>query len=189
MTAPVGATPPPAIAENAWWQLLAFGIVTAFVGAAVLFWPEATLTVVAVLFGLWLVTAGILRLVGAVAEQRLPTGLRVLRGVVGAALLVAGIFAMTNQLASLEVLVVVAGIFLVVDGIDDLVRGFTDRAVGSRWWAAMAGVLSLLAGVIVIVRPEIGLVFLVAMLGAFLLMIGLVRIVAAFAVRDLLRTT
>lgn len=170
---------------TAWWLLLALGIITTGAGIAVFVWPGATLVVLAVLFGIWLVLAGVLRLVGAIAEKRLTTGWRVLHGVVGAALIAAGISSLANLLTSLSTLVLVIGIFLMIDGIDDLLRAFSGHGTGSRWWLVISGLLGVGAGVLIVSRPGIGVVTLVLLVGVSLLLLGITRIVGAFALRSL----
>jgi uncharacterized membrane protein HdeD (DUF308 family) len=170
---------------TAWKLLLALGIMTLLLGAAVLFWPEATLLVLAVLFGFWLILGGVLRVIGAVGDKLLPTGLRVLYGALGVALVVAGGYALVNPDQSLGALLFLIGFFFIVDGIYDVIAAVTNRVlVGSRWWVALSGALGILAGFILLTRPNVGLVVLVALTGAMLLMLGLVRVMGALALRD-----
>jgi uncharacterized membrane protein HdeD (DUF308 family) len=48
-----------------WGWVLSFGIITLLAGILVLAWPGATLLVIAVLFGVQLIVAGIFRFVAA----------------------------------------------------------------------------------------------------------------------------
>jgi uncharacterized membrane protein HdeD (DUF308 family) len=185
MTSASAPAPADPVAESAWWLLLALGIITIGFGVAVLVWPAATLLVLAVLFGFWLIVAGVLRLVAAFAEKSLSTGWRVFHGVLGVLLVGAGISALTNLVASLGALVFVVGFFFIVDGVDDLLRAITGRTSGSRGWLAFVGVLGIVAGAIVLSRPGVGLATLVLLVGWLLIGLGVLRIIAALALRRL----
>lgn len=169
----------------AWPMLLVLGLLTIGFGVAVLVWPAATLVVAAVLFGIWLITAGLIRLVGALASSNLSTGWRTVHVVLGVLLLGAGILALTDLVRSIGALVFVVGFFLLLDGIADLMQAIGDRAAGSRGWLAFTGALGLIAGAVVLSRPDVALVTLVVVLGVALLVVGVGRIVAAFALRRL----
>lgn len=171
----------------AWWLLLALGIITMITGILVLAWPGATLLVLAVLFGFWLIMAGVLRLVAALAEKSLSMGWRVVHILIGVLLVGAGIGALANLFSSLGALVFLAGFLLILDGADDLVRAVRNDAQTSRGWLVVTGVLGVIAGGVVLSRPAVGLFTLVVVLGAMLLMLGVTRIAAALSLRQLLK--
>ena len=179
-----------AIADDlrpAWWLLLTLGIITMITGILVLAWPGATLLVLAVLFGFWLIMAGVLRLVAALAEKSLSMGWRVVHILIGVLLVGAGIGALANLFSSLGALVFLAGFLLILDGADDLVRAVRNDAQTSRGWLVVTGVLGVIAGGVVLSRPAVGLFTLVVVLGAMLLMLGVTRIAAALSLRQLLK--
>jgi uncharacterized membrane protein HdeD (DUF308 family) len=66
-----------------WGWVLAFGVVTVLAGLFVLAWPGRTIQVIAVLFGLQLVVAGIFRFVAALATDDESGGTRVLLALLG----------------------------------------------------------------------------------------------------------
>jgi uncharacterized membrane protein HdeD (DUF308 family) len=185
-----GAEAPPAAETPAdtvgvvWWVLLATGILTMLAGIAVLVWPGATLLVIAVLFGVWLVGSGIVRLIAAFADKRLSTFARVLEGLVGAVLVIAGVGALGNVVRSLATLILVIGVLFIIDGIGDLAHALSNRH-GSRAWPAVTGLVAIAAGLVILSRPGVGLVTLVAVLSALLVLLGIARISAAFALRRL----
>jgi uncharacterized membrane protein HdeD (DUF308 family) len=59
-----------------WGWVLAFGIITVLAGLLVLAWPGRTIVVIAVLFGIQLVVAGIFRFVAAFATDDATGGTR-----------------------------------------------------------------------------------------------------------------
>lgn len=173
--------------QPTWWLLLALGIMTVITGIFVLAWPGATLLVLAVLFGFWLIAAGVLRLIAALAEKSLSLGWRVVHILIGVLLIGAGIGALSNLFTSLASLVFLAGFLLILDGADDLVRAVRNDSQTSRGWLVATGVLGVIAGGVVLSRPAVGLFTLVVVLGAMLLMLGVTRIAAALSLRQLLK--
>ena len=168
-----------------WWVLLATGILTMLAGIAVLVWPGATLLVIAVLFGAWLVGSGIVRLVAAFADKRLGGVARVLEGLIGAVLVVAGVGALGNLFRSLATLILVIGVLFIIDGIGDLAHALSNRQGARRAWPVVTGLVAIAAGLVILSRPGVGLVTLVAVLSALLVVLGIARISAAFALRRL----
>jgi uncharacterized membrane protein HdeD (DUF308 family) len=61
-----------------WGWIRAFGVITLAAGAAVLVWPAPSLVVVAIVFGIQLIVAGIYRFVSAFASADVAGGTRVL---------------------------------------------------------------------------------------------------------------
>lgn len=181
---PAAGAPIPA----SWGFVLILGVLTALAGVAVIAWPGATLLVVAVLFGVWLASSGVMRVVGALLDKQQTTGIRVLEAVVGLALIVAGVVCLANLLTSLAALVFVVGVSLMIDAVGDLVGAFghhSPHSGGRRAWLVLTGLLGLAAGFIIISRPGLGLAVVVALLGTLLIVVGIARITAAFALRSL----
>ena len=153
------------------------GLVSLVLGLLVLFWPEATLEVLAFLFGLYFLVAGAIRVLMGVFTP-LAAGFRVLNIVVGLLLLIVGVVAIRNPLASLAALGMVIGIAWIAEGIMALTEA--DRG-GSRWFAMVLGILSIVAGVVVLFLPVGSLAALVVYGGIFLVVLGIIQIVRAFA--------
>jgi uncharacterized membrane protein HdeD (DUF308 family) len=55
----------------------------------------------------------------------------------------------------------------------------------SRGWAIASGILGILAGIVVLVYPAPSLLVLALVLGIWLLVFGIMEIVAAFRIRSL----
>ncbi|MGY4856816.1 HdeD family acid-resistance protein [Cryobacterium sp. AP23] len=152
--------------------LVAIGI-----GTILLVWTEATLAVIAVLFGLYFLFSGVVRIVRGVASTGVSTGARVLNIVFGVLVLVLGILALRNPEGSLTVLGLLVGIVWIVDGVAALVEYSTDS---SRWPGILLGVVGVVAGVIVLFAPVETIGVLVTIGGIMLIISGLVQLVRAF---------
>jgi uncharacterized membrane protein HdeD (DUF308 family) len=99
---------------------------------------------------------------------------------IGAVSIVAGIIVILKPSNSLATLAVIFGVFILVDGIVELVaalRGATEN----RGLLAVLGALSVIAGVLLIRHPLGGVTAVALLLGIWLIAAGVVRLVAAFA--------
>ncbi|MBP3035432.1 DUF308 domain-containing protein [Arthrobacter sp. zg-ZUI100] len=152
------------------------GVLSIVLGALVLFWPEATLEVIAFLFGLFFLVAGAVRVITGLVTPLLG-GLRVLNILTGVLLFIFGVVAMRNPLASLAVLALAIGVAWIVEGIMALAE---TESGGSRWYAIAYGVISIIAGIVVLFLPVGSLTTLVIFGGIFLVVLGIVEVVRAF---------
>lgn len=80
---------------------------------------------------------------------------------------------------SIATLAVIAGIFLLVDGILELVSSFL-RSTPDRGMVAVLGVLSAIVGVLLIRHPVGGVTFVALLIGLWLIAVGVIRFVSAF---------
>jgi uncharacterized membrane protein HdeD (DUF308 family) len=82
------------------------------------------------------------------------------------------------------VLVPVVGVWAVVTGVLQVAAGVRLRSAASRRWVlALSGVVPLIAGVIVLARPDVGVLALAAVVGIAALLIGFALLWAAWQVR------
>jgi uncharacterized membrane protein HdeD (DUF308 family) len=88
-------------------------------------------------------------------------------------------------LLTLLALVVLLGVFWVVNGAIELFTALSHREMPGRGWTAATGVLSILAGIIVLIYPGPSLLTLSIVLGIWLLAYGVMEIMAAFRLRGL----
>ncbi|HEU4676765.1 MAG TPA: HdeD family acid-resistance protein [Motilibacteraceae bacterium] len=174
-----------------WGWLLGYGIVSVVLGIMVLAWPEATLVVLAVLFAVELFVSGIFHLVGAFTDRGVAEGSgghRALWGVLGILSVLVGLMLLRHPLQSLAVVAFLIGIWWVVSGVTDLVTAIGGSGQPGRGWRVFMGVVSTIAGFYVVLRPGISLGILTVLAGFWLLLYGLLAVVAAFQLRSAART-
>lgn len=94
--------------------------------------------------------------------------------------LAVGIFFIASPHETLATFTVIAGIFLIFDGALALLGAIFGRGEG-RGLLSVVGILSIIAGVILIKHPFNALVVFVMILGVWLVAAGLVRFVFAFS--------
>lgn len=164
------ATPPwasPGILQVHRGEIITVAVVGVVLGLIAIFWPQASLLTVALVFGTYLVVSGIRRITAAFIVPNLSTGMRWLTGLIGLLVTITGIVALANPSGSLIVLAWVIGIGWIAEGLIDIVIGVRGMA-SPRWLAFVSGSVAILAGIAMFVLPAFALqTFLVV--GAFLL--------------------
>jgi uncharacterized membrane protein HdeD (DUF308 family) len=98
---------------------------------------------------------------------------------IGVISIIAGIIVIAKPSNSLSTLAVIFGIFILVDGIVELVAALSARTE-NRGLLAVLGVISVIAGVLLIRHPLGGVRAVALLIGLWLMAAGLVRFVAAF---------
>ncbi len=168
-----------------WGWVLAFGIITVMVGVAALAWPGRTLVVVAVLFGIQLIVMGLFRFASAIASDDLTGGSRVLLALLGVLSLIIGLYAVRHILITLLALALLLGIFWIVSGVVELFMALSHREMRHRGWNSVMGVISVLAGILVLAIPGISLLVLAVVLSVWLVFFGVMQISIAVRIRSL----
>ena len=165
-----------------WGWVLAFGIITVLVGLAALVWPGRTLIVVAVLFGIQLIVMGIFRFASAFGVDE-TGGTRVLYALLGVLSLIIGLYALRHIFITILALALLLGIFWIVSGTVELFTSISHRQMRSRGWTAVAGVLGIISGLILLAVPGISLLVLALVISIWLLVFGIIEITMAFRIR------
>ena len=170
------------LARKGWIWLLAAGLAAIAVGVIVLVWPDRTLRVVGILFGIYLLVFGVVEIFVAFApEQR--TSARVLSVLAGALSIILGLLCFRGALESILLLALWIGFGWMITGINRAVVAASAPYEPYRAWQITGGVLIAIAGVIVVVWPLETIVALAILVGVWLLVIGVWQVIEAFVVR------
>ena len=172
------------LCRRTWWVFLASGLASIAFGAIALANPGIALFVLAMFFAASILVDGAFNLAGAL-RHRDKDGwwVMLLIGLLG--LLVGG-WAIMNPPLSMIAFVYMVAIDAVVLGVSLLVLGYKVRKSTSREWLLyVAGVLSVLAGVLVAVNPVAGGRTIVLVIAAWAIAVGALRVLFAFRVRNL----
>jgi uncharacterized membrane protein HdeD (DUF308 family) len=94
----------------------------------------------------------------------------------------AGAIVLAKPDHSLRALAVITGVFILIDGIVELVRSF-DRSELNRGATALLGALNVIIGVLLIRHPLTSVQAIALFIGLWLLAAGVVRLVMAFGLR------
>ena len=158
------------------------GVVAFALGLVFLIWPGVTIGTALVLFAVFcLLDASVagsqLFSAGRAAGDRV---LQVLRIVVDVG---AAIVAIAWPGPSAEVLTVIIGVYVILLGVLELYAstGSLVKSSGGSGWLIAAGLLSMVAGVLLVAWPNIGAVTLAIVFGAYLASYGAVLLISAAA--------
>ena len=172
------------IARN-WWVLMLRGVCAAIFGIMAIAWPGATLWVLLLLFGVYVLVDAMMAL--AIGFRGKLDGRiwweMVLVGLLG---LVAGIttFAWPG-LTALILLYVIAG-WAILRGLMEIIAALALRKViADEWVLALSGLLSVAFGGLMLMHPGAGALAVVLLIGGLMLGIGIMAIALALRLRKM----
>lgn len=175
-------TAPPSLLQHLWKTTLVSGILAVILGALVWLWPGKTIVVAAIFFGAYLLVAGITQVIFAFSLH-VSAGGRVLLFISGAAALILAVLCFRSLQESILLLAIWIGIGFIFRGVATAVSAISDPTLPGRAWEIFIGVISLIAGVIMLAAPFESLAILTVVAGISLVVLGLFEIVSAFAIR------
>jgi uncharacterized membrane protein HdeD (DUF308 family) len=171
-----------AAARASWGAVLLGALGMVALGIALLVWPSASLTVVAILIGAAVLVAGVVRLYEGFTARAESGGMRAGYIVIGLLAVLVGIYLLRHHALSLFLVAFVTGVFFIAHGISDLGAAISG-GTPNRGLRGVLGVFSLAAGIIMVIWPAITLGLLLLIVAAWLLFYGLVLGALAFGLR------
>ncbi|MEV6840422.1 HdeD family acid-resistance protein [Streptomyces sp. NPDC051133] len=172
-----------ALSRAAWQVVLVTGIASLILGILVLIWPGHSLRVAGVLFGVYLVVSGVFQLVSAFGTHK-ATSLRVLAFISGALSILLGLFCFRGPMQSILLLALWIGIGWLIRGITQTVAALHDSRMPARGWQIFLGIVTFVAGIVLIDSPFRSIAVLTLVGGIWLLVVGVVEIVTSFGIRS-----
>ncbi|HUC23659.1 MAG TPA: DUF308 domain-containing protein [Streptosporangiaceae bacterium] len=167
-----------------WGLLVVFGVITLAAGVCAVVWPGITLLAAAIVFGVQLIVAGVYRLVGAFALPDVAGGTRVLLALLGVLSLIIGLYAVRHVLLTIIALALLLGIFWIVNGVIEIFTAGSHQQMHGRGWRVGMGILSIIAGIILLAIPAISVVVLVVVLSVWLIIFGVTEISLGLRLRS-----
>ncbi|MBQ1093013.1 HdeD family acid-resistance protein [Streptomyces sp. B93] len=183
------------LSRAAWQTVLVTGAASLVLGVLVLVWPGASLAAAGILFGLYLLVTGVLQLAAAFGTlpqaldsaraggTPISTALRVMAFVSGVLSILLGLFCFRGALQSILLLALWIGIGWLFRGVTQTLAAASDPAMPARGWQFLLGIVSLLAGVVLIVSPFESVAVLTVVGGCWLIAVGVVEIVTGLRIR------
>ncbi|HET6503520.1 MAG TPA: DUF308 domain-containing protein [Amycolatopsis sp.] len=156
--------------------IIGLGALAVVAGVLVLAWPGVTLRLIAVIFALFLLVFGTIRLISAIASEELTGGGRVLLAFLGIIAILVGILCLRHPFQTLTVLVLLLGLFWILGGVLEAVHALGSPGMPGRGWSIAAGVVSLAAGIVVLAYSTATLVVLTWLLGLELILYGVITV-------------
>ncbi len=168
-------------AEN--WRLHVLrGVLAIAFGVMALVWPQLTLGVLIILFGIYVILEGILAL--AVAARRRGRGSGWLFGVEGVLGIGVGLCAFAWPGLTAVVLLVFIAVWAILTGVIELAAAIQlRRVVQGEWVLGLAGVLSILVGILLLANPSSGVLAVVWLIGIYAIVFGGLLTYLGFSLR------
>ncbi|BBY36723.1 membrane protein [Mycobacterium mantenii] len=181
--------PVPSLLPHLWKSALLSGILSLALGVLVLAWPGISILVAAVAFGVYLLITGVAQVIFAFSLH-VSAGSRVLLFISGAASLILALLAFRHfgQGYAILLLAIWIGIGFIFRGVATTISAVSDPHLPGRGWNIFIGVISLLAGIVVLASPFQSIVTLAIVVGAWFVVIGVFEIISSFGIRKASKT-
>jgi uncharacterized membrane protein HdeD (DUF308 family) len=176
---------PPRLLPHLWKSTLLTGVCSVILGVLVLVWPGETIVVAAILLGVWLLVSGIAQVIFAFSLH-VSAGSRILLFISGAASLVLAVLAFRHfgEGYAILLLAIWIGVGFIFRGVATTASAISEPGVPGRGWSIFFGVITLIAGIVVLASPLSSLVTLALVVGIWLIVVGVMEIVSAFGIRS-----
>lgn len=172
------------VAKAYWWLVLLRGILAMLLGGIALLWPGITLTALIYVFGAYALMEGVSTLAfgGRTRNTGQSRGWAIVSGI--ASLLVGLVAFFLPGITSIALLSIVASWSIVVGALE-VGHAFDFKHAGSNQWGWMlaSGCAWIALAVLLVTFPGTGLLRLLGLIGLSSIVVGVMLIVAAVAVR------
>ena len=173
---------------HSWWMLLVRGIIAILFGIAAFIWPGLTIEALVSLFGAYALIDGIVAVIVGIQQygetQRWWAVL--LEGIAGIAL---GALTLFWPGTTTTVLLAFIAAWAIVTGVLEIAAAIRLRKViEGEWMMILAGALSVLFGVLLVLQPTAGAVAIIWLIGAYALVFGVLLSILALQLRSLGQT-
>ncbi|MEU6577702.1 HdeD family acid-resistance protein [Streptomyces sp. NPDC046805] len=170
-----------ALSRAAWQVVLLTSVASLILGIVILVWPGPSLLVAGILFGIYLIASGVFQLVSAFGTHR-TTSLRVLAFISGALSILLGLFCFRGPMESILLLALWIGIGWLMRGITQTLAAVSDNSMPARGWHIFLGVVTFIAGIVVIVSPFTSIAVLTVVIGIWLIVVGIVEFITSIRI-------
>lgn len=157
------------------------GAIAILLGLVALIWPGMTLSIVAIIWGIFALADGINSFTRLSGASKAEKTLYISSGVLG---VLAGLLVILQPLWGMASLTWILGFWLILRGIIEIIAAFRLPKDAPKAWLVLSGVLWMLAGLLVTANPGAAMVSIVFWLGLLSIAWGVTFIVAGFRVRS-----
>ena len=178
-------SPAKGFVHRIWSSAVLSGLLAVILGAVILAWPGPSILVTSGVFGGYLVVSGI-AMVALGFSFPAPAVSRFFSVISGVASVVLGILAFKHFDEGYAVLLLAIwiGVGFVIRGVTVLATAIADKQFPGRGWAMFSGVVSVLAGFVVLAYPFDSIVTLALVVGIWLIVLGVVEVISGFGMRS-----
>jgi uncharacterized membrane protein HdeD (DUF308 family) len=170
------------LSHNTWRMFALRGLIAIAFGVLALAWPGITLLWLVVLFAAFALFGGVISIWGALTNRKSDDAWLVL--LLGLVSVGAGIIAILHPDLTALVLVLLMGANAIATGVLDIALAVRLRKeIRGEWVLVLAGLVSILFGVLVFLFPAAGALALVWLISFYAVVSGVLLLVAAWQLR------
>jgi uncharacterized membrane protein HdeD (DUF308 family) len=174
------------VIHRIWISAILFGVLAVILGVVMLVWPGPSIEVAAALFGVYLVVSGVAMLILAFALPAASGGSRFLYFISGAVSVILGILAFRHfgEGYAILLLAIWIAIGFIFRGVSAVALAISYPRFPGRGWSIFFGIVSILAGFVVLAYPFDSIVTLALVVGIWLIILGVMEVISAFGMRS-----
>ena len=168
-----------------WWVLLLRGLGAIALGILVIWWPGVTLLTLVILWGIFALVDGIAGIMLGIRGEADGTmwWTMMLLGVIGVG---AAITAFIWPGMTAVILLWIIAWTAILRGIFEIAAAIRLRKhIDNEWLLAISGLLSVVAGFLVLRNPAAGALAITLIIGAYMIALGIVAVVLSFRIKGL----
>lgn len=166
-----------------WWVLLLRGIFAIAFGVVAYAWPGLTLATLVIFFAAWVFVDGVFDVFHAFAGRKENENwwLLLIEGLLGIAF---GVITFQAPHITTLVLLLYIAFWAIATGVLRIVLAIRLRKeIEGEWFMALAGVASILFGMIMIARPGAGAMAVLLFIAAWSIVVGIFMVILSFKAR------
>lgn len=173
---------------GSWWALLLRGIAAIVFGVLAFVWPGITLTALVFLWGAYALVDGVFSTIAGVRSHGESTRWWVLliEGILGIA---AGVIAFLIPGITALILLLLIAAWAIVTGVFEIAAAIQMRKyIRGEWLLILAGIASIIFGVLLFINPSAGALAVVWLIGAYAIVFGILLVALSLRLHGLVRS-
>jgi uncharacterized membrane protein HdeD (DUF308 family) len=169
-----------------WISAILFGALAVILGVVILVWPGPSIVVAAALFGVYLVMSGVAMVILAFVLPAASGPSRFLYFISGAVSVILGILAFRHfgEGYAILLLAIWIAVGFIFRGVAAVALAISYPRFPGRGWSIFFGIISTIAGVVVLAYPFDSIVTLALVVGIWLIILGVMEMISAFGIRS-----
>lgn len=167
-----------------WWTLVLRGAIAILFGIALFIWPQISVAVLVWLFGLFVFISGILALIAAFSRRQAQENraLLIFEGIIA---IIAGLLVFFWPGITALILLYFIAAWAVVTGILEIIAAVQLRKeIENEWLLAIAGIASVLFGILAAIRPGAGALAILWVIGIYAIVFGVMLLILGLRLRN-----
>ena len=169
--------------SRSWWILAIRGVAAILFGIGAFVWPGITLAALVLLFGAYALVDGIFAVIAGISvrKEQERWWMMILEGLAG---IVLGVLTFLWPGITALVLLYFIAAWSIVTGAFEVAAAIRLRKeIEGEWLLALAGIASMIFGILLVVLPGPGALALIWLIGAYALLFGVLLLALAFRLR------